>query len=261
MDQDSARTMVEKIIKRERRSELRAISVGKRLLATMLKSDRRRGGKPHYVSLAIACQGLDKKYGIGGDKIVLDWLLDVYVALEFERAYPLLLKTWKYLIAHKHHEQNGFEYFDCEEAFFLNKDQMVMVMGGGRQDDTRILIVDERSPNQTLLPLFNRCYVRRIWKRRKRNCIGSIEKPTLADYRALNFKMEYHAGPPFRLYGDCRDKGHVLTYSKVLSPFGSCDKVRWNIQEPMWWLFHVNHLWKQIQLAQQDHSLLGCTDG
>ena len=47
------------------------------------------------------CNSQDVRFGLGS-QLCLEWMLDHYVAKEFDRAYPWILDIWKYLIENGH---------------------------------------------------------------------------------------------------------------------------------------------------------------
>jgi len=175
-------------------------------------------------------------------ELILDWMLDYYMALEFEQYYyPWMQKIHKYLIKHKHNERNKFDYFNDCEAFYLDKERFIFVCGTFREP--RYLVINE---DFTILDnKRNCCWVRKIWRKTRLNCIKNVDQPTLKHYRDVKFDMCFSDGK-FRIYGDARDHGHVLTYQ---NRFGSskCDKVSWNIGEHTRFFFEINSLLTQIE--------------
>lgn len=200
----------------------------------------------HAEFLAYICNEFDVAFG-PGSQLCLKWFLDHYIAKEFERAHPWIEQIWQFLVDNGHDCRNKLEYFNDAKAFFVDKTRHICVFG---KDEPRYLVIDNRKKH-TLNLLWDRCYVRRIWRRTKLDCIGGVERPTLKHYRAIDFQMRFHDGP-FRIYGDCRDQGHVLTYT---DQYGSakCDHAIWDINEPLGFFFEVNSLWTQTvgELRQQ----------
>lgn len=188
--------------------------------------------------LAIICNSLDEDYGLG-TTLCLDWMLEYYIAREFKNhAYPKMLEIWRYLVEHNHNQNNKLEYFNDCEAFFLDKERMIFVCGKIYKSEPRFLIINEPSY------LNHKCYVRNIWRRVKNNCINNVVHPTLKNYQNVKFNMRYNDGK-FRIYGDCRDEGHVLTYTDSFDR-QKCDHVIWDINTPIRFFFEVNTLWTQI---------------
>lgn len=196
--------------------------------------------------LARVTNQLDQEYGLGS-QLCVEWLLDHYVAIEFEKqAYPWLLDIWKYLVEHDHTSRNKLEYFNDCEAFFLDTKRCICVFGSAYSPNARYLVID--APGG----IFHRCWVRKVWRRTRRSCGRYLERPTVTFYKQHQFDMRYRKGEG--IYGDCRDPGHVLTYERLLpntsrNTNGKCDHTMWNIQEPLRWFFEVNTLWTQIKAA------------
>lgn len=202
--------------------------------------------------LANICVELDKTFG-PGSQLTLEWMLDFYVSMEFERrARPMFIKCWNELRARKHTHKNPFDYSDLDmSAFYIpHPTKRIVVMGSwhkyGRSKALVIDDADERGKDKVI--------VRRIWPRSKRNDYY-FEQPTLSFYRKLGFKTDGNDEP--RTYGDCRDSGHVLTYDrwafacKVASAGHHCDHVIWNIAEPLHWFSEVGWLWSALDVENE----------
>lgn len=204
----------------------------------------------HAEFLASICNELDEPYGLG-EHLCLDWLLDHYIAIEFQRvAYPWMLEIWRYLVKHDHSERNKLEYFNDAEAFFVDRERMIFVCGKSWQRESRYLVIDDNEHFGDRL--HHKCYVRRIWRRTRLNCIENVDQPTLRHYRDVGFDMGYHDGK-FRIYGDCRDYGHVLTYENMFGK-AKCDKVIWDLNTPLRFFFEVNTLWTWTQTAREEFN-------
>lgn len=213
----------------------KCLAVAKRASAR-LKKDGTTDHQAEY--LANICSDMDGRFGLGS-QLCLEWMLDYYMALQFEKAYPLLQEIKTHLVEQGHTERNKLEYFNDSEAFSINRGgKLTLVFGKHYPDEPRYLVIDEISD------WTHRCYVRNVWRRTKLNCIGMVEQPTLKHYRDRNFDMHYRDGDSFRVYGDARDNGHVLTYEKIFGR-GKCDKVIWDVGAHTWFFFEVNTLWTQ----------------
>jgi hypothetical protein len=196
--------------------------------------------------LARICQDIDQRFGLGS-QLGLEWMLDHYMALEFERqAYPWVKEIHQYLVDNGHHARNKLEYFNDCEAFYIDPERVVLVCGSYYHLDPRYLVIDE--PGVELvggIDQWHSFYVRQIWQRTKLNCINSVEQPTLTHYRRRGFKLRgYCEKDRFRTYGDARDGGHVLSYERMLGR-AKCDHVIWDVNAPMRFFFEVNTLHAQ----------------
>ncbi len=191
--------------------------------------------------LANICSHFDDIYG-SGRQLCLEWMLDFYISIEFEKIYPWLREVWQFLIDNNHNIRNKLDYFNDSEAFYIDKDRLICAFGKSWSNETRYLVMDHKEDYGTFQT--HNCYVRKIWKRSRKNCIGRIDRPTLSHYRKINFNLNFNDKAGFTIYGDCRDNGHVLSYKNY---FGNknCDHVMWDINEPLWFFFEVNTLWTQ----------------
>lgn len=183
----------------------------------------------------------DEQYGLGA-VLCLEWTLDNFMAHAFEKAYPLLLEIHEFLVKNEHGERNKREYFNDRKAFFVCKDRPICVLGSRHRDTPRYLWIDDLKKLGDWTT--HRSYVRKIWLRTKMDCIGGVAEPVLHHYRENNFDMSYR-DVPFRIYGDARDQGHVLTYEKMFDQ-ARCDKVIWDVNAPLQFLFEVNTLHTQL---------------
>lgn len=143
----------------------------------------------------------------------------------------------------RHTQRNKYEYFNDCEAFYVEHPKIkVCVFGKTWHNKFRYLVMDMNN-----VPSFHQLYIRKIWRRLKKNY--SIEHPTLATYRVMEFEPSYkNGGHPF--YGDARDPGHVLTYNRFMLSHAKCDKTLWDLNAPLWFFFEVNTL--LTQLTEQD---------
>ncbi len=198
--------------------------------------------------LAQVCDSQDEKYGLGS-QLCLEWMLEQYMALEFERAYPWIQQIHKFLVDGEHSIRNKFEYFNDSEAYFIDHPQMVMVWGKTYQDEPRFLLMDRISPKGTD-PYYarQRFWVRQIW-RQTRKKHGFIQQPTLKHYREKGFDLGYKEGDNRKLdllttYGDFRDVGHVLSYERMTGR-KSCEGAISFLPRSVEFFFEVNTLWCQ----------------
>ena len=197
----------------------------------------------HALFLANICVHFDEHYGVGRGNLCLEWLLDHYVAFEFEKnVLPLVVEIRQALESGKHTFRNKFEYFDGAEAYYVPNDETkVLVFGQSHHDRPTYLVIGGSDQD-----LFHKFYVRQIWPQTKRDSIGGIAEPTLAFYRKHDFKLGYNRGA---FYGDCRDEGHIMTYERVSflgKEHGKCDNVSWDMNAPLHWFFEVNSLHTEV---------------
>ena len=183
----------------------------------------------------------DEMFGVG-TVLCLEWTLDRFMAHAFEKAYPLLIEVHEHLVKNGHGERNKREYFNDSEAFFVREDGPVCVFGRTYRDAPRYLWIDRR--DEVFDSTWHRSYVRRIWQQTKLDCLGGVAEPVLRHYREVDFEMKFSDGP-LRIYGDARDQGHVLTYEKTHGR-ARCDKVIWDVNAPLHFLFDVNTLHSQL---------------
>lgn len=220
----------------ERQTRRRACqSYAKRVTKNLARDD---DTMLHAEFVAAVCNEFDTDYGLG-IQLCLEWALDCYMGIEFKRAYPWLRQIWEHLVEGGHDIRNKLDYFNDCEAFFVDAERLILVFGKHYRNSPRYLVIDE--PKHILD--WHRCYVRRIWRRTKLDCIGGVEHPTLRHYRDVGFSMGFSDGP-LRIYGDARDRGHVLTFRDEFGP-AQCDKVIWNINNPLGFFFEINTLWTQ----------------
>ncbi len=191
------------------------------------------------IYLANICVELDDKFGVGST-LCLNWMLEHYMVMEFERRiYPRFLEIWEALRNGGYTYKNQYNYFDAEAFYIPHEAKSIIVMGSWwKYGGTKSLVIDD------LGCIFNKFYVRKIWKRTRMNCIDNIDRPTLSFYRKFNFVMSHDSHST--VYADCRDNGHVLTYVRGLVNNSKCDSVIWNLNDHIQWFFQVNSLWDQL---------------
>ncbi len=201
----------------------------------------------HAIFLADMCVEWDIDYDMGG-ALCLEWMLDNYIGMEFERrAQPLISDIL--LVLKKYSERKKFYYFNDMEAFLVPHDEKdVFVFGKEWREEPRYLCISESNS------IFHRFYVRKIWRKTKLNCIGGIDQPTLSEYKKHDFKLGYENG---LFYGDARDQGHIMTYEKMIwttrgEQPGKCDKVLWGLPEALHWLFLLGSLHNALRGEQNE---------
>lgn len=172
--------------------------------------------------------------------LVFEWTLEHTFGLLFEELYlPKCLEIHKALGLGGFTSRSKYEYQSDCEAFVVPHEKPVFAFGKVWHDSQKNLFV--HSP--CALGLFDRSHIRKIWKRTKKKHGAWIEHPTLKTYQDLDFEMRFNEGP-FRMYGDCRDEGHVLTWEKNM--MSKCDKPTWSLGDHLQVLFEINSLHNQL---------------
>ena len=182
--------------------------------------------------LANICVELDAKYDVG-ITLALDWMLNNYFEMEFDlRVRRFLPEIYTALKVGNYTEKNPDSHFRGLAFYVPHGEKTIFVHGGGAESWRYLVILDK----------LGYVHVRKIWNRLGRNCIGSVDRPTLAFYRKKNFAPWDAPSRASRFYGDCRDAGHVFT-TKFLQ---GVDHVIWDIGTPMSWFMEVNSTWTEL---------------
>lgn len=223
----------------ERDAQLRKIMVRAEEVSAELRATDNTDHNAAFLGKILYDQ--DETYG-AGTVLCLEWALDYFMAHAFEKAYPLLLKIHKLLVENGRNQRNKYEYFKDSEAFFIYEDRPICVFGPRWRDAPRYLWIDDRE--NFLDTVRHRSYVRQVWQRTRLDCIGGVDHPVLRHYRERDFDMKFY-DTRFRVYGDARDRGHVLTYENLYGR-AKCDKVIWDVGAPLGFLFEVNTLHTQL---------------
>ena len=187
--------------------------------------------------LANICVELDAKYPVG-TTLALDWMLDNYFEMEFERRVrPWLPEIYEALKAGGATEKNPVELFKGLAFCVPHEDKMIFVHDWEGLSGYLVImekpIIAEQHPGNV--------YVRKIYKKLGRR-YGFLHKLTLAHYRKNDFSSEYR---------DCRDNGHVFT-TKFLQ---GCDNVIWNVGRPMSWFMAINSVWTALVNVESERGL------
>jgi len=181
--------------------------------------------------LANICVELDTKYDVG-ITLALNWMLDAYFEMEFERRVrKWLTEIYDALKASGATEKNSVELFKGLAFYVPHNEKMIFVHDW--DGSSGYLVVVEKHPGNV--------YVRRIWNKLRRQ-YGFLNKLTLAHYRKKDFSQHY---------SDCRDKGHVFT-TKM---FGGVDHVIWDIGTPMSWFMAINSVWTELVNVEESSGL------
>ena len=188
---------------------------------------------------------IDDKFPLG-TTLCLDWLIDHFVAYEFERsAHAWSNEIYETLKERGHTYLNPCEYFNDNEAFYIpHATKKIYVCGKTYNERPRYLVIDDLGESGFI----GNFYVRWVWKKTKLNSIGGVQQPTLSLYRKNDFSLR-HADTKGALYGDCRDVGHILTYELVTfkgDGHGKADSAMYTINDIIHWFFEVNCLHTEL---------------
>ena len=197
--------------------------------------------------LADICVEGDVQFGLGST-LTLDWLIDNYVAMEYERRVePKLLYIYEKLKTWDHTDRCKFQHFNDMEAYWIPHDSLqVMVMG--KTYGPRYLVI--RKEQAFTMTKWTSTHVRMIWPRTRRNCINNVDQPTLSYYKDRDFDMSF--GNDGCLYGDSRDPGHILTFENYGGIGKGCDHAHWDLAKTTRWFFDVGCLHTNIREARDD---------
>lgn len=181
--------------------------------------------------LANICVQLDRS----GDQLVLEWMIASYLGMSFAKnTYPMFVEIFDKLVENKNTYVNKFEHFKGYAYYIPCKGKRVLVMTNENNDFDWLVIQESNSIRDDV-------FVRKIWPKSKKY-YGHLEQPTLQFYRSFNFELTQYpekGTPGYQLvYGDCRDLGHVMSYT---SQFGEdkCDQGSGFLTENLRWFFEV----------------------
>lgn len=76
------------------------------------------------------------------------------------------------------------------------------------------------------------------------------QKPyTIEQYRSIDFNIKFDGDSPIRLYGDCRDNGHILTLDTVggVSYQPQADKANWSYRAAMHFAGDLSHMADEVK--------------
>lgn len=79
---------------------------------------------------------------------------------------------------------------------------------------------------------------------------------TIDQYRSVDFKIKFDEPNPVRLYGDCRDRGHILTLDTVgvLPHHPNADKASWSYGAAMHFGGDLSHMVDEVKLCGGDRN-------
>ena len=135
---------LEAAVEERKVARAKIVSFGDDVLADLEKTTTDFNIKTQF--LGHMAQRLDEKFGVGST-LGLDWLVDHYLAYEFERnVYPLVSEIHQMLRDRNHHYQNKREYFNDAEAYYIpHKEKNICVFGKWYHDRPTYLVIDESS--------------------------------------------------------------------------------------------------------------------
>ena len=192
--------------------------------------------------LANICVELDAGYGVG-TTLTLNWMLDHYFEMEFERRVRAwLTEIYDALKAGGATEKNPVDLFKGLAFCVPHKEKMIFVHDWDGLSGY-LVIVEKPILGYSAFSKehLGDVYVRRIWKKLGRQ-YGFLHKLTLAYYRKKDFSPRYC---------DCRDKGHVFTTKFLVG----VDHAIWDINVPMSWFMAINGVWTALVNVEASHGL------
>lgn len=181
--------------------------------------------------LANICVELDTRYPVGITQ-TLDWMLDNYFEMEFERRVRGWIAEIHGALKNGNHTgKNSIELFKGH-AFYVPHDKKTIFVHDGGDEPWQYLVIEDE---------LGSVFVRKIWKRLGYK-FGFLDQPTLAYYRKEDFVP---------VYGDCRDNGHVFT----IRPLEGVGYVIWDIGIPMRWFMAMNSTWTELVNVEEYRGL------
>ena len=229
-------------------------------------ADRCGWTNDHAIFLANVCH---KVSGKGGGHLTLEWMIDQYLGLEYHNDIaPQLEALYKMLVDGKHTYANPWSHFKGCAYFvpFKAKDEYsskrILVMTNENNGDypdswSWLVVIDENSISENV-------YVRKIRKRIRRDCIGTVDQPTLKFWRDREFSFRYSYNNDHAVYGDCRDREHVMTYLSdkdtdwdsdprvVTRNAGKCDASMTFLGDNLRWFMEVHFLHTEMEESEKN---------
>lgn len=161
--------------------------------------------------LANICVQLDERFG--SSSLTLEWMVGHYLGMDYHNnVAPQLEALHDKLVDGKHTHVNQWDHFKGYAYYIPCKakdewsSKKVLVMTNENNDGWQwLVIMDENSISKNV-------YVRKIWKKTRLNCIGSVDQPTLRFYRKIRFDLQHYNHSNLGVYGDSRDFGHIMSY-------------------------------------------------
>ncbi len=185
-------------------------------------------------ALAVLIDGfVHRAWGDGGH-LCLQWMMDNFWGLQIERIVPTIEEIWSICIEQKHTQRNPFVWNDLDYKVFYapTNDKKLQVLVFDSQGCSYLLVNDQNS-------IMQRIHWRKLWRKLGRNCIKSVDRPTLRWYRQNGFRPASIHG----WYGDARDNGYLFSYEKMKLTLGTermpkadrgCDQFV-HIDHALWW--------------------------
>ena len=219
----------------ERGERLKKVMTRSNRELKLLDDDRLLDEPAKY--LANICVELDAKFDVG-ITLSLDWMLNQYFEMEFERRVRVwLTEIYDVLKDGGATKKNPVKLFNGFAFYVPHKEKLVFVHEWDGSCGYLVIVEKSILSSEHLGNVF----VRMIWNRLGRQ-YGFIHKPTLAYYRKKDFSTQY---------GDCRDNGHVFT-TKFLQ---GVDHVIWDINAPMRWFMAINSIWTALINVESSYGM------
>ena len=214
----------------------KACRAGKHLRKMLPESnpdDFDTGGASH--ALAALIDGFVHRNWLSGGNLCLEWMMEHFWGLQVERIVPTIEKIWSVCVEQKHTQRNPFVWNDLDHKVFYvpTKDKELKVLVFDSQGYSYLLINDQNTIMQQI-------HWRKLWHKLGRNCIKSVDRPTLRWYRQNGFRPS----SVHRWYGDARDNGYLFSYERMKFMPGTeasmpkvdrgCDQFG-HIDHALWW--------------------------
>jgi hypothetical protein len=212
----------------------------------------------------------------------IEWILERQAAMSVERLLPDIRECHKYLLENEYTETNKFSYHSGEAFIVTGKKIKNKVMCLELQNYNLVYLIDDTFSNH---PKF---HVRRYWDRfempvednyelreakefsekgiewairQASNLVeqyaddilknGYPDRPSLNWFKHKNFHVEYEDKwymTQYQSYGDCRDRGYVLSYESGFSRItGKVDSVISSYGMAKMSAFWINNLQTTIE--------------
>lgn len=183
-------------------------------------------------ALATLIDGFVHRNWSSGENLCLEWMMEHFWGLQVERVVPTIEEIWSICVEQKHTQRNPFVWNDLDyEVFHVpTKDKGLKVLVLDSQGCSYLLVNDQNS-------IMQRIHWRKLWNKLGRNCIKSVDRPTLRWYRQNGFRPTAIHG----WYGDARDNGYLFSYERMNIRGGQmpnvdrgCDQFG-HIDHALWW--------------------------
>ncbi len=207
----------------------------------------------HLISPALAeimSKCVHRKWSCG-EYLGIEWALEHFWAAEVERHIPRLLEIHNLLEERNHTQKNPFTYNDMDYNIFYIKNDWIKnqkwikdVEGEGIDYFKNIMVFDQQGYGQLVIHkkdyFHEKINAVRIWPRTTKR-YGFTDKRSLNYYRNKKWKLEY---------GDCRDKGYILSYEKMFNN-SKVDRAFNHFSEVSNWLWFVARTYENLKNPEE----------